>query len=76
MPAQLKGNVMTVTPEEFVEAALGKCTAGVFYGHLKHEIAGVFIDQVSDILPWFGQFTMEKVVSTLQKVHQAKKKSD
>ena len=74
LPAQLKGNMLTVTPEEFVEAAFGKCTSGVFYGHLKHEIVGVMIDQVSDILPWFGQFVMDKVASALQKVD--KKKSD
>ena len=39
------------TPEMYVEAAMGKCRSGVHYGYLSHEIVGVIIENILDIVP-------------------------
>ena len=42
---------MTCSPEEYVEAALSKCTSGVHYGFWKHELMGLIIENLKDIVP-------------------------
>jgi hypothetical protein len=43
--------MMVATPEQYVAAAFSKCTSGVHYGYLPHEIMGLIIENLKDIVP-------------------------
>ena len=45
-------SLMKPTPEKYVEAAMGKCRSGVHYGYLPHEIVGIFLENLLDIVPF------------------------
>jgi len=40
--------------------------SGVHHGGLRHEIMGLVIDQVSDVLPWFGDFMASNIANMLK----------
>ena len=44
-------SLMKPSPEMYVEAAMGKCTSGVHYGYLSHEVMGLIIENLLDIVP-------------------------
>lgn len=56
-----KDDLFTTTPEKYVDECFKKCTSGVHHGWVRHEILGLIVDNVSDIVPWFGSFAMNKV---------------
>ena len=43
--------LMKATPEQYVTAAFSKCTSGVHYAYLPHEIVGLLIENLKDIVP-------------------------
>ena len=45
-------NLMKPTPEMYVEAAMGKCRSGVHYGYLPHEVIGLILENILDIVPY------------------------
>lgn len=66
VPGSFKKDPMSVTPEQLVEACFNKCTSGVHHGHWKHELVGLIIDNMEDLLPWFGKFFMKKASQMLR----------
>ena len=58
-------DVASVSADELVEAVFSKCTSGVHHGHFKHEIIGLLIDSIQDIVPWFGDFAIGKVAAEI-----------
>ena len=44
-----KPDLMTPTPEQYVEAALGKCTSGAHAGYFIHEIVHLFLSNIKEI---------------------------
>ena len=44
-------SMMEATPDQVVSAMLSKCTSGVHYGYLPHEIVGLIIENLKDIVP-------------------------
>ena len=64
---------MKPSPETYVQAAMSKCTSGVHYGYLSHEIVGLIFENLLDIVPmdipqkWFTGIYKKKAL-------QAKKK--
>lgn len=63
------------TPEQYVAQAFTKCTSGVHHGWTNHEIAGLMVDQIQDIIPSFGSFAMCKIVSFMMGKRDEKAKS-
>ena len=57
-----------ISAADFANAALSKCTAGLVHGHWQHEVAGILIDQVQDVFPWFGKYAMAQVARILEYV--------
>lgn len=64
--------MLVATPEQYVAAAFSKCTSGAHYGFLPHEIMGLFIENLKDIVP---ADTLMKLAATQfrSKALQAKK---
>ena len=54
------------TPENYVKHAFSKCTSGVHHGWTNHEIMGLVIDQIQDLVPSFGKFAMCKVCDMMK----------
>ena len=44
-------SLMKPSPEMYVEAAMSKCTSGVHYGYLSHEVIGLILENLLDIVP-------------------------
>lgn len=44
-------SMLEATPEQYVSAAFTKCTSGVHYGYLPHEVMGLIIENLKDIVP-------------------------
>jgi short-subunit dehydrogenase len=55
-----------ITADDMAESALNKAMSGVHHGGLRHEIMGLVIDQVSDVLPWFGDFMASNIANMLK----------
>jgi hypothetical protein len=62
----------SVYAEELAEAVFSKCASGVHHGHWKHELIGLVVDQVQDIVPWFGDYALSKVADEFEKKLKSK----
>lgn len=65
-------DAMSVSAEELAEAVFSKCTSGVHHGHWKHELIGLVVDSVQDIVPWFGDYALGKVADMFEKKMKSK----
>lgn len=52
---------MTITADELANYVFNKMTAGVHFGHWKHEFIGNMIQSIGEILPIFPSIAMRKV---------------
>ena len=61
-----EASLMKPSPEMYVEAAMSKCTSGVHYGYLSHEVMGLILENLLDIVPqdipqkWFSGIYKKK----------------
>ena len=63
-------SLMVATPEQYAAAALSKCTSGVHHGYTPHEIVGLIIENLKDIVPielpmkFFANRSKQKALDT------------
>mmetsp|Transcript_17914 Transcript_17914/g.30469 ORF Transcript_17914/g.30469 Transcript_17914/m.30469 type:complete len:104 (+) Transcript_17914:702-1013(+) len=43
--------IIEVTPTQCIRASLQKCTSGLHFGAFQHELLGIFLTNVMDLLP-------------------------
>lgn len=43
---------MNVSPEQCINASLSKCTSGLHFGALQHEVVGTMLTCVLDLIPF------------------------
>ena len=60
----VEADAVHATPKQYVEQAFSKCTSGVHHGFLPHEIAGMVLENIKDIVP------EEAVISVMTSVFQ------
>ena len=48
-------------PYDYARHALSKCTSGVHHGWPAHEIVGMVIENIDDVVPGFGTWAMNKI---------------
>lgn len=61
-PASILTNAKDVSPDRFIEAAFAKCGSEYHHGVFKHEMAGLVLEQVSDLVSWFPSMTITKIL--------------
>ena len=49
---------MSVTPEQCIKESLEKCTSGLIFGALPHEILGTLLTNVMDMMPYEARMLM------------------
>ena len=62
VPTSMYKKLMNVKARDCIEASLGKCTSGLDFGALQHEVLGTLMTNIMDMLPLESrQFITEKM---------------
>jgi uncharacterized membrane protein len=57
-PESFYHKFLSVTPEQCIKESLNKCTSGLIFGALPHEILGTLLNNVMDLMPYESRMLM------------------